>query len=621
MESRELERRVHIFIIIVVAIVSILALRIAYLQIIRGAYFERKAEVNRMRVLPIAAPRGLIYDRTATEENLLVTNRPAFAVSLVPADEPPSNEVLNRLAAVLGMNRLTLDQIIAERRGRSFESIRVALDISPEVHTRLMEMRNELPGVVVEVQPVREYPFGSLAAHVLGYVREISREQLASLERQGSTEYRPGDIYGQMGLENSFDRVIKGKNGGKQLEVDHLGRLISVLGEEDPVPGNSLVLTLDRRLQQVAEKALRDSMLRLRSGHFGKVYPNANTGAVIVQNVKTGEILAMASVPDFDPNIFTGILPFETYQKLVTDPLKPFQNRALASAYPPGSIFKMLTAAAALQEGLVTPQETFYDSGVYWVIPKTCWKKDGHGTVNLVQGIQVSCNIVFYELGRRLGPDKLAEYAAAFGFGKPTGIELAGERAGILPSTIWKKEAFRQGLVREPQWWPAETLDMAIGQGFDTFTPIQLVNYISALANGGKVMWPHLVKEIRSPEGQTLQTFEPRVVSEVPVAAEHLNTVRQGMLAVAEGGTASWVFRNYPIKVGGKTGTAETARGDNHGWFAAFAPFDDPEIAIIVLVEQGGSGSSAGAPVARDILDAYSNINQQQLPALAVGGE
>jgi len=600
--ERELERRFNALALLVVFVFTVLFGRLGYLQIIRREEYQRLADGNRIRLIPIPASRGVIYDRNGVP---IVNSRPAYTVSLIPLGQGIDPQVLDRLASILGMSRADLDQLIKERQGRPFEPIRIASDITPEVYTKIEEDRYELPGVVVDVQPVRNYVYGDFASQVLGYVREISAEQLKTLEAKGITDYKMGDLYGQMGIENKLDQYLRGQAGGRQVEVDSLGRPIRIVGEQKPVPGDDVTLTLDAQLQLVAEQALTESFKKLQAQGS-----DANAGAVVVEDVRTGQILAIASKPSFDPNIFNGIITTDLYNQLFNNPLNPFNNRVLTGTFAPGSTFKMAVAAAALQEGVVTPSEIITCTGQYWTIaPKKCWVPTGHGPENIVQALQNSCNVFFYEMGRRLGPDRIASYASQFGFGQPTGIDLPGERAGTLPSTAWKEQAAKAGIVSDGRWWPAETLDMAIGQGFDAFTPLQLVNYVATLANGGTRYQPYLIQQIRDASGKVVMENQPKVLNTVSVSQQNLDVVRQGMLAVAEQGTAAWVFKNYPIKVAGKTGTAETGRGNkNNGWFVAYAPFDKPEIAVAVLVEGGGHGSTSGAPVAKAIFDQYFHL-------------
>lgn len=613
--ERELERRFNALALLVVFVFVTLFGRVGYLQIIQRERYEKLAEGNRIRLIPTAAPRGVIYDRNGVP---IVDSRPAYTVSLIPLGQEIDPAVLDRLASILGMTRADLDQLIKERQGRPYDPIRIASDISPDIYTKIEEDKYELPGVVVDVQPVRNYVYGAFASQILGYVREISDTQLTSLQAKGLADYKMGDLYGQMGIENKLDQYLRGVAGGRQVEVDSMGRPVRILGEENPVPGDDVTLTLDQQLQQVAEQAMLASFKNLQSQ--GR---DTSSGAVVVEDVRTGQILAAASFPTFDPNVFTGILTSEMSNSMFQNPLNPFTNRIITGTYSPGSVFKMAVGAAALQEAKVTPTETIFDPGYYMIGPtrKNCWVPSGHGTQNIVQALQNSCNVFFYQMGLRLGPDLMNKYASEFGLGQLTGIDLPGERAGILPSTAWKLQAAKSGLISgNGQWWPAETADMAIGQGFDSFTLMQIVNYISTIANGGTRYQPYLISQVRDPNGNVVQQTQPKVLNTVDVSSANMDVIRQGMLAVASAGTAAWVFQNYPITVAGKTGTAETGRGNqNNGLFVAYAPYENPQIAVAVIVENGGHGSTSGAPVAKAIFDQYFGLNKDNTSANGTG--
>jgi penicillin-binding protein 2 len=604
----KIENRIAVFVLLVLVGFALLAGRMAQLQLVQGAEYSRLADGNRRRIELLRAPRGIIFDR---EGRVLATNRPAFTVSLVRMGaSSPDPEVLRRLASILDIAPSEMEERVT--RGASvplYQPLRIKRDVSPEVYTIIDENSHELPGVILEVEPMREYPFHNLASHVLGYLREIDDVELARLSEQG---YRMGDMVGKTGVEALYDLELHGTHGGRQVEVDARGRRIKTLPRQvDPVPGNSLVLTIDAHLQDVAEKALLEQMKILREDPLvpqGRV----GAGAAVVLDVKTGEVLAMASIPDYDPNLFAGEISLEAWLALEQNPLFPFSNRAITAEYAPGSTFKMVTAIAALETGRIHPRETFYDPGVYWrVMPKTCWERGGHGTLSLEQAIAQSCNVAFYEIGYRTGIDGIARYAAMFGLGEPTGIQfMPRENLGLVPSTAWKKQAFEEGLpgIRDPRWYDAETLDASIGQGFHRYTPLQMAVYASTLATGQRLQ-PQVVKEVLDPEGTPVRQLEPKVVGTVGVASAHLDAIRNGMLKVTQpGGTAGHLFTDLPIAVAGKTGTVEMdARlgRDDHGWFVGYAPFAEPQVAVAVIVEEGGGGSRAAAPVAKKILQAY----------------
>lgn len=595
MTGEELQKRVAVFLIIILAMTFVLGLRLVNLQLVQGARYEQLSLGNKLRVIPLVAPRGQIVD---TSGQPLASSRPAFSVSIMLLNPADAMESARKLAPLLGKDpQEMVEKVKTGLKLRPFDPVKVASNISPEIHTRIAEMMDELPGVVIEAEPIRYYPQGSLASHVLGYVHEISQEQLSQPRFR---DYRPGDIVGQFGLESYYEQVLRGKNGGKQVEVDAVGHPRSILGRVEPVPGNTIVTTLDLRLQRAAEKALSDQLSKLRETQGMR---NARSGAVVVLDAQTGAVLALASLPSFDPNEFATGISASRYQELQKQ--NAFLNRAISSAYPPGSTFKMVTAVAALEENKVTKDELIYDPGYHWAVPSLhCWTASGHGAVNLVKAIKESCNVFFYEMGRRLGLDLIAKYGAKFGLGKPTGVDLFGEAGGLLPTTEWKKRTFKQDVLM------AENMMAGMGQTFHLYTPIQLANYIATIATGVRHR-PYIVQRVVSPDGKVLEEKTPVVEGILDVSLETLEVVRRGMLEVTKpGGTAAGVFAGFPIQVAGKTGTAENPHGDDHAWFVAYAPFDDPKVAICVLIEQGGHGSSAAAPVARAILEEYFGISK-----------
>ncbi len=594
MADKTIMKRVKFFSFLIIFMMLFLTMRLGYLQIIKGQELAALADGNRIRLMPITAPRGSIYDRTGT---LMVTSRPAYSVSIMLLDLEDAEQVVLELSQLLDVDFEEIMDEIARRQSqqRLFEPIPVKVDIDEKAHTMLEERRADLPGVIIEVETVREYVMGPLAAHALGYVGP------------SETENR---IEGKTGLEKVYDESLSGIDGGKQVEVNARGTYAQVIGQEDPIPGSDLVLTLDADLQETAALALEESMERTRN-HPRNPFRNAHQGAVVALDPNNGEILAFVSLPSYDPNIFVTGLSSSDWEDLNDPTMRPLINRVSGATYPPGSAFKMVTASAGLQEGVVTSSERLSCRGTYHIADARCWVRSGHGASNMIRGLAVSCNLYFYEVGRRLGIDRIAHYADQFGFGKQTGIDHDVDRAGTLPSVAWKQERLNQ------PWWPGETIYAAIGQGFHAFTPLQLAGYTSTVANGGTRYTPYLVKEIIDNEGEVSAEFspktpEPKVAQVLDVDAEHIETVRQGMKGVTEGeGTAAWAFRRFPISVGAKTGTAQNSTGDNHGVFVAFAPFENPEIVVAVLVEQGGAGGTTGAPVAVAIFEEFFGLNEE----------
>lgn len=493
----------------------------------------------------------------------------------------------------------------------------IATDVSRNTVMQIEERHLDLPGINIITEPIRYYVNGELAAHILGRVGIIYEEEYKELKDKG---YGMNDILGKEGMEKILEKYLKGKDGRRSIEQNVEGKLTQVLSNTPPVPGNNAMLTIDVELQKVAEQSLRNTIEIIRENAKKEIQKDpskrnigedANSGAVVAMDVNTGAILALASYPTYDPARFN-----ENYRQLSTDPLKPMFNRAISGAYPPASTFKMLTAVAALEEGIITPETRIKDEGVYTYYQKDgpiCWlyqRKYGyrtHGYENVSDALRDSCNYFFYDVGRRLTIEKLYKYGKKFGLGEYTGIELQGESKGIFAGPEYKK------LVSKEQWWPGETLSASIGQ-MHIFTPIQLASYVSTLANGGKRYKAHLIKRVKTyDEGRVILEKEPEIISEVKIKPRNLQAVLEGMRSVTqEDGTASHVFKDFPIQVAGKTGTAElgAGQGSNNGVFVGFAPYDNPKIAVVVLIEHGKSGGNT-APVARDIFAAYLGLNRE----------
>lgn len=611
MNPKALERRLTCMSIVAVLIFAVLTGRLGYLQITEGERYEKMATENRIRLLPLAAPRGDILDRNG---RTLVTSRLAPVISVVPMDMDDPDAVLARLSEVLGYDvRQTVSERVErlkERKEyRAYTPIRIATDADINTLTKIAEHQSELPGVMIEEQPVRDYLLGDVGAHVFGYVREIDREELEAWRDKG---YKMGDIVGKTGVERVYDEYLHGEPGGQQVEVDADGRPVKILpGRRMPVPGHSLKLTLDREVQEAAVFGLRKAMEAIE-----KEFPTKAAIAVAI-DVRTGGVLALASEPSFDPNIFTKeTIPPDIWASISDPTWQPQLNRAIRGVYPPGSTFKMVTATAGLETGTIRPEDTILDRGVYWrVEPKKCWKAGGHGVVHLTRAIAVSCNVYFYDLGYRTGIENLNKYAALYGLGQPTGIDLYPvEATGLLATPEWKLEHYKElGLSQAEPWQPGETLSAAIGQGFSAFTPLQMANYIATIANGGTRYRPYLASEIIAPDGQIERTVEPRIIEELNLDPETVAAVRKGMHLVTQGeGTAAYYFQGFPVSVAGKTGTAQNPHGADHAWFVAFAPYENPEIAVAVLVEKGGHGGSAAAPVVKRILEAYFGFAQAE---------
>jgi len=546
-----------------------------YLQVLEGARLQELSDKNRIRIRPVAAPRGVLFDRNGLP---LVDNRPAFTLSLIPREIDDRARVLSRVSVLLKIPYAELDDALGRVPGDPLMPVRVRRGLTLEEVAKVEEWKLELPGVIVEVEPQRMYPTSRFAAHLLGYVREANEEQL----RQG--RYRRGDMVGQSGLERLLDQYLRGTDGGERIEVDALGRPIRLIQHTEPVPGAQVVTTVDRRIQEAAERAME--------GH---------AGAVVVLDPRDGDVLAMVSTPAFALDQFTGTIDRDAWVQLIRNPAHPMLNRTVQSQYAPGSVFKIIVAAAGLQETTLTPMDHIFCDGQFHLGNRTFgdWKEGGHGTVNLHHAIVESCNVYFYQAGLRIGMDTIARYARAFGFGTSTGIDLPGEKPGFIPAS-------RRG--RRPSFL-GDTANMAIGQGAVLATPMQVARMMAAVANGGVFFKPRLVQRVLRADGRVLYSDPGRVNGHVELSPMVWAFLRQSLLDVVNGGTG--VAAHIPgIEIAGKTGTAQLVansraeRGQDNAWFASFAPANDPQYVVVVMIEHGGKGGEVAAPIARAIYDA-----------------
>lgn len=498
-------------------------------------------------------------------------------------------------------------------------TVLLATDVGMDVISQIEERHHEFSGIITDVVPMREYIDAYNEAHVLGYVRAISSDQLDDLKDEG---YENNDIIGQTGVEKTAERYLRGKDGKKSIEVDVSGRLTEQQESSPAIPGSDVELTIDTNLQKVAMESLKKNIELIPSLGGDNNFGDANAGAAVVLNVNSGEVLALANYPSYNPSIFLAGSEDKAAQQAITDLFKnkdkPSYNRAIQGTYAPGSTFKPLTAIAALEEGVITPNQKILDSGK-WTVPGGgltfhCLEFSyGHGLLDLRKALETSCNIYFHQIGYSTGIDNLAKWASYFGLGKKTGIDLPDEKPGVMSSKDSKKE-IHKGNNGEGNWYPSDTAQVAIGQFDNSFTPVQIANYISAIANGGKLYKPHIIKRVIKYDGSIVNQTEP-TYSKIPVKASTINAIKEGMIAVTSSvdGTANKYFTGLPFQVAGKTGTAQTAgKNSTHSsnaLFVCYAPADKPEIAIAVVVERGAWGSFT-APIARDIIDAYFGINK-----------
>lgn len=557
-------------------IFAVLFLRLVQLQIAEGNKYRKLAEENAAKTVPALAPRGLIYDRNG---KVLVQNRAIFSLQILPqllsSDEKKRDKVLGEVSRLLGQK--------VEYKFSAHQPMIVRENVDLKTALCIAEKKDELEGVVISSRPVRSYPQGGIAAHVLGYVGEVEAEDL---KNEGEGGYRRGSIVGKDGVEKFFDQMIRGEDGGKKVEVDVYGSPVRLLESFDPIPGANVVLTIDSDLQKAVEGAL-----------------GYRPGAVVVLDPNTGEILALASHPDYDPNLFTGPVERAKWENL-SRRRHPFINRALA-IYPPGSIFKAVTLTAALEEKVVKDDEVFYCPGYYRVNNRVakCWKESGHGHVTLAEGLVQSCDIVFYELGKRLGPERIMKYARMYGLGEKTGIDLPQEKRGLVPNEEWKKKQ-----LGEP-WYDGDSINYGIGQGFLQVTPIQMAALYGAVATG-KRMKPYIVKEIVKPGGEIIYQGRVEEVSRVAAKPKTMEVIRKALKDVVVRGTGI-AARVEGMPAAGKTGTAQNP-GLPHAWFLCYAPADKPEIVIASFVEHGEHGDRSAAYVARDILEWYKKKSSQE---------
>lgn len=507
----------------------------------------------------------------------------------------------------------------------STKSLTIAKDIPREAVAEFSEEGDEFPGINISVQPVRQYKQGTLASHILGYASKIGSEEY----QKKKDEYNQNDIIGKTGIEAVFEKYLKGKNGTKQIDMAVDGTITAEVVEKEAVAGSNVVLTIDSQLQKIAEEALKDNIEKIKNGGFGKSY-DAKGGSCIVMNVKTGEVLAMASYPDYNPQSFADGISNEEWKSYNENKSYPLLNKCIQSAYEPGSIFKMVTAIAGLESGNISLTEKINDTGVYkkYGAEWKCWYYTdyhrGHGYLNVIGAIEKSCNFFFYETADRMGIDTLDKYATYFGLGRKTGIELPSETAGTLASKDYVKSI-------KGSWNPGDTINAAIGQGYNKFTPLQMTKYISMIANGGNNVNVSIVKTIQNADGTEVSKDEineyvkeklgltEENTENITLNKDYVNAVREGMKSVTSGesGTAYVRFKDFNIKVGGKTGSAEAGKDANgndivNAWFAAFAPYDDPEIAVVVMVENGGHGNYTAEAV-RNIMAEYFGMNTQNV--------
>ncbi|HKD70221.1 MAG TPA: penicillin-binding protein 2 [Candidatus Binataceae bacterium] len=601
----KLEPRLTLLSIFMMLVMGAVGLRLYYLQIIKTHQMADLADRNRIRVRRQPASRGLIFDR---RHRILVDTRPSYDAVLVPEDLHNRAVTIGKLERFLGGDHVEDKISQAEDDGLpSSEPVTIKERLTWDQVVALETHQLEMPGVSIQVTPRRRYIYGPVAAHLLGYVGEVSEQELRKLPG-----YHMGDEIGKFGLERGWEDYLRGVSGNQEIEVDAVGRRLRVLNETPEKPGAAVVLTLDLDLQQAAEQALGNQ-----------------TGALVAIDPRTGEILAMVSHPSFDPNQFATGLTSAQWRQLMSDPHHPLEDRVIQGTYPPGSTFKLVDTIAGLEERLLTKSTSFHCAGGIWYGNREyrCWRKQGHGTISLINAIIASCDVYFYNVGEHLGVDRLARWANRLGFGVVSGIPLAHERTGTIPSSAWKQRRFHE------RWYPAETLSVAIGQGYVAVTPLQLAQLAAEVSMGGIRYKPHFVRRIEALDGTTIKAYQPEVAARIPLTPDQFQILQKGACGVVNNPMGTARKAAIPgIEVCGKTGTAQVVkeaagartkeedlpeRYRDHGWFIAYAPGNDPRIAISCVIEHGGHGGSAAAPVVRQVMLRYFQLYPpgQPLPA------
>jgi penicillin-binding protein 2 len=578
---------------------AVLTGRFVWLQVIQREHFHTLAEANRISVVPVVPNRGIILDRNG---EVLAANYSAYTLEITPGKVGNVERAIDELAQVMEVSprdRRRFRRL--QEESKNFESLPIRTRLTEEEVARFAVNRYRFPGFEIKARLFRSYPHGDIASHAVGYIGRINEADVRRIEAQGATtNYKGTDHIGKLGIEGAYEKELHGSTGSEQVEIDAGGRAIRALSRSEPQSGNNLLVTLDIKLQRVAEEAFQDYR-----------------GALVAIDPKTGDVLALVSRPGFDPNLFVDGIDPHNWDALNNSPDKPLNNRALRGQYPPGSTIKPFMALAALHSGKRTPEYTISDPG-HWMLPGVArpfrdWKKGGHGMVNLHRSVVVSCDTYYYGLANDLGVDAIHRFMVPFGFGERTGIDIDGELAGLQPSSEWKWQRFKQ------KWYAGDTISVGIGQGYWLSTPLQLATAVATLANGGTPVRPRLVRAVQDARTQEVRALPVRTGEPLAFRPEHLELVRAAMVDVTRpGGTAARAGQGAPYLIAGKTGTAQVVamkagekydekrvqeRHRDHALFIAYAPADDPKIALALLVENGGHGSSTAAPIAREVFD------------------
>ena len=616
-ELRDHQRELHLFqfrlavaAVIVAAVFLVLFSRLFYLQVIQHDYYQLLAEQNRINIVPVVPHRGVILDRNGVT---LASNYAAYTLEITPSEVSNLDAVIEELSALVEITPKDLrrfQKMLEEEP--DFSSIPIRTRLNDEEVAHFAVNRYRIPGAHINARLFRHYPNAEVASHVVGYIGRLSEADFAGLQNKGlAFNYTKSDYIGKVGLEQFYEQELRGVTGYEHVETDANGHSIRTLRSILPVSGNNLLLAMDARLQQIAEAAFGDYR-----------------GSLVAIEPETGGVLALVSRPGFDPNLFVEGIDPTHWAALNDSPDHPLNNRALQGVYPPGSTFKPFMALAGLELGKRTPGQSISDPG-YFVLGGSShvfrdWKAGGHGIVDMHKAIVESCDTYFYGLAQDLGIDMIHDFIAQFRLGERTGIDIAGEASGLLPSREWKEQRFKQ------RWFVGDTISVGIGQGYNLVTPMQLASATAILANGGRVFRPHLVQHIQHSQTNELESVEPYPIAEVPLQPRNLDLVRNAMVDVTRpGGTAAWAGSGAKYTFAGKTGTAQVIglkgqkydedliheRHRDHALFIGFAPAEAPKIALAVLVENGGHGSSTAAPIARKVIDYYLLGIEPKTPA------
>jgi penicillin-binding protein 2 len=596
-ESVSFQKQYILICAIMLLLMMIYMVRLWHLQVLQGDSYRYQSENNRIRIEEIAAPRGIIFDRNGVP---IVENRPAYNLVIIREDISDLEATVQELARLCERDPDEFFSIIeANKATPKFVPLRLASDLDRDCLARIEARRIRLPGVVIQLEPKREYKWNATAAHLIGYLSEITEAELKSEKYRG---YYPGEDIGKVGIESGFEKFLHGSRGGRQLEVDAAGRRVRLLEEHLPIAGRNLWLTLDMDLQKTVESLLEDK-----------------TGAIVAVDPTDGAVLAFACSPSFDQEKFIRGLSKDEWLALSKDPRHPLLNRGSGAAYPPGSTYKPFVALAALKEGAISPTSAFTCPGYLQFADRKyrCWRDNGHGSMMVERAIIESCDVFFYQTGLKLGVDRLAQDVSMFGLGERTGIGLQGEHPGLIPTSWWKKQA--TGIP----WQKGETISISIGQGFDLVTPLQMALGYAAIANSGKLWQPYVVKKIEGSPADEIDEIKPRLKRKIPIEQRWFDLVKKALSGVVEDprGTGH-LIRDPVVHIAGKTGTAQVvhvAQGANrkllekltkskdrdHAWFVGYAPASDARICVAALIEHGGHGASAAAPLVQKVIMAY----------------